>query len=177
MFQPFGTMMWGTLNNFLLVAIPLFVFMGEILVRGGVTERMYNALADWLNPLPGRPAAHQHRRLDDLRLDLRLVGRDGGHHRDRRLPHLPRAELQGELGAGTVASGATLGILIPPSINLIIYGAITNTSIGKLFTAGILPGLMLASMFMLTIILWSSLDHSIAGKRVGLAPWPCAARG
>jgi tripartite ATP-independent transporter DctM subunit len=73
--------------------------------------------------------------------------------------------------AGTVASGATLGILIPPSINLIIYGAITNTSIGKLFTAGILPGLMLAAMFMLTIIVWSTFDHSIAGKRVGLAPW------
>jgi hypothetical protein len=69
-----------------------------------------------------------------------------------------------------VASGATLGILIPPSINLIIYGAITNTSIGNMFTAGIPPGLLLAALFMLTIILWCSLDHSIAGKRVGLAP-------
>ena len=53
MLRPFGTMMWGTLNNFLLVAIPLFVLMGEILVRGGVTERMYRALADWTRPLPG----------------------------------------------------------------------------------------------------------------------------
>ena len=53
MIRPFGTMMWGTLNNFLLVAIPLFVFMGEVLVRGGVTERMYRALSDWTRPLPG----------------------------------------------------------------------------------------------------------------------------
>ena len=53
MFRPFGTMMWGTLNNFLLVAIPLYILMGEILVRGGVTERMYVALADWLKKLPG----------------------------------------------------------------------------------------------------------------------------
>jgi hypothetical protein len=76
-----------------------------------------------------------------------------------------------------VASGATLGILIPPSINLIIYGAITNTSIGNMFTAGIPPGLLLAALFMLTIILWCSLDHSIAGKRVGLAPRAVEAPG
>jgi tripartite ATP-independent transporter DctM subunit len=172
MFQPFGTMMWGTLNNFLLVAIPLFVFMGEILVRGGVTERMYNALADWLNPLPG---GLLHTNIAASTIFASISGSSVATAATIGTVAFPTFRAQNykeSWVAGTVASGATLGILIPPSINLIIYGAITNTSIGKLFTAGILPGLMLASMFMLTIILWSSLDHSIAGKRVGLAPWP-----
>lgn len=71
-----------------------------------------------------------------------------------------------------MASGATLGILIPPSINLIIYGAITDTSIGALFLAGILPGLILAALFIGVIVVWSVLDPRIAGPRGALAPWP-----
>jgi C4-dicarboxylate transporter DctM subunit len=171
MFQPFGTMMWGTLNNFLLVAIPLFVFMGEILVRGGVTERMYNALADWLNPLPG---GLLHTNIAASTIFAAISGSSvatAATIGTVAFPTFRQQNYKESWVAGTVASGATLGILIPPSINLIIYGAITNTSIGKLFTAGILPGLMLAALFMLTIIVWCSFDHSIAGKRVGLAPW------
>lgn len=171
MFQPFGTMMWGTLNNFLLVAIPLFVFMGEILVRGGVTERMYNALADWLNPLPG---GLLHTNIAASTIFAAISGSSvatAATIGTVAFPTFRQQNYKESWVAGTVASGATLGILIPPSINLIIYGAITNTSIGKLFTAGILPGLLLAALFMLTIVIWCSLDHSIAGKRVGLAPW------
>jgi tripartite ATP-independent transporter DctM subunit len=163
--------MWGTLNNFLLVAIPLFVFMGEILVRGGVTQRMYNALADWLNPLPW---GLLHTNIAASTIFASISGSSVATAATIGTVAFPTFRAQNykeSWVAGTVASGATLGILIPPSINLIIYGAITNTSIGKLFTAGILPGLMLAAMFMLTIIVWCSFDHSIAGKRVGLAPW------
>lgn len=172
MFRPFGTMMWGTLNNFLLVAIPLFVFMGEILVRGGVTERMYRALAGWLSPLPG---GLLHTNIAASTVFSSISGSSvatAATIGTVAFPTFRQQNYKESWVAGTVASGATLGILIPPSINLIIYGAITNNSIGMLFTAGILPGLLLSALFMLTIIVWCSFDHSIAGKRGRLAPWP-----
>lgn len=171
MFRPFGTMMWGTLNNFLLVAIPLFVLMGEILVRGGVTERMYLALSGWLKPLPG---GLLHTNIAASTIFAAISGSSVATAATIGTVAFPTFRAQGykeSWVAGTVATGATLGILIPPSINLIIYGAITNTSIGKLFTAGILPGLLLASLFAITIILAALINPSIAGKREAIAPW------
>lgn len=171
MLRPFGTMMWGTLNNFLLVAIPLFVFMGEVLVRGGVTERMYRALSDWLRPLPG---GLLHTNILASTIFAAISGSSvatAATIGTVAFPTFRKQNYSERWVAGTVASGATLGILIPPSINLIIYGAITNTSIGALFTAGILPGLILAAFFMLLIVIWSVIDPSIAGPRGALAPW------
>lgn len=172
MFRPFGTMMWGTLNNFLLVAIPLFVFMGEVLVRGGVTERMYRALADWLRPLPG---GLLHTNIVASTVFAAISGSSVATAATIGTVAFPTFRKQNYSEgwvAGTVASGATLGILIPPSINLIIYGAITNTSIGALFMAGVVPGLILAAMFVTVIAVWSVLNPRIAGPRGRLAPWP-----
>lgn len=171
MFRPFGTMMWGTLNNFLLVAIPLFVLMGEILVRGGVTERMYLALAGWLKPLPG---GLLHTNIAASTVFAAISGSSVATAATIGTVAFPTFRAQGykeSWVAGTVATGATLGILIPPSINLIIYGAITNTSIGQLFTAGILPGILLATLFAMTIIIAAVVNPSIAGKRERIAPW------
>ncbi|EKE68819.1 MULTISPECIES: TRAP transporter large permease [Roseobacteraceae] len=172
MFRPFGTMMWGTLNNFLLVAIPLFVFMGEVLVRGGVTERMYRALSDWLRPLPG---GLLHTNIIASTVFAAISGSSvatAATIGTVAFPTFRKQNYSERWVAGTVASGATLGILIPPSINLIIYGAITNTSIGALFIAGIVPGLILAALFMGVIAVWSILDPRIAGPHGKLAPWP-----
>ncbi|MFC5736525.1 TRAP transporter large permease [Sinirhodobacter huangdaonensis] len=171
MFRPFGTMMWGTLNNFLLVAIPLFVFMGEVLVRGGVTERMYRALSDWLRPLPG---GLLHTNIIASTVFAAISGSSvatAATIGTVAFPTFRKQNYSERWVAGTVASGATLGILIPPSINLIIYGAITNTSIGALFMAGIVPGLILAALFMGITALWSVIDPRIAGPRGKLAPW------
>lgn len=171
MLKPFGTMMWGTLNNFLLVAIPLFVFMGEVLVRGGVTGRMYRALADWLKPLPG---GLLHTNILASTVFASISGSSVATAATIGTVAFPTFREQNyseRWVAGTVASGATLGILIPPSINLIIYGAITNTSIGELFIAGILPGAMLATLFMGIIVVWSVFDPRIAGSRAKMAPW------
>lgn len=171
MIRPFGTMMWGTLNNFLLVAIPLFVFMGEILVRGGVTERMYRALADWTRPLPG---GLLHTNVVASTVFAAISGSSVATAATIGTVAFPTFRKQNYAEswvAGSVASGATLGILIPPSINLIIYGAITNTSIGALFSAGILPGILLALCFMGVIIIASLIDPRIAGKPQRLAPW------
>jgi len=171
MIRPFGTMMWGTLNNFLLVAIPLFVLMGEILVRGGVTERMYVALADWTRPLPG---GLLHTNIAASTVFAAISGSSvatAATIGTVAFPTFRRQNYAEAWVAGSVASGATLGILIPPSINLIIYGAITNTSIGALFTAGILPGLLLAAAFMLLIVVAALLNPDIAGRPEPLAPW------
>jgi tripartite ATP-independent transporter DctM subunit len=165
-------MMWGTLNNFLLVAIPLFVLMGEILVRGGVTERMYRALSDWTRPLPG---GLLHTNIAASTVFASISGSSvatAATIGTVAFPTFRRQNYAEAWVAGSVASGATLGILIPPSINLIIYGAVTNTSIGALFTAGILPGLVLASAFMGVIAIACLMDPTIAGRPEALAPWP-----
>lgn len=172
MIRPFGTMMWGTLNNFLLVAIPLFVLMGEILVRGGVTERMYRALSDWTRPLPG---GLLHTNIVASTVFASISGSSvatAATIGTVAFPTFRRQNYAESWVAGSVASGATLGILIPPSINLIIYGAITNTSIGALFAAGILPGIVLASAFMGVIVLACVIDPKIAGRPEALASWP-----
>jgi tripartite ATP-independent transporter DctM subunit len=146
--------------------------MGEILVRGGVTERMYRALADWTKPLPG---GLLHTNIAASTVFASISGSSvatAATIGTVAFPTFRRQNYSEAWVAGSVASGATLGILIPPSINLIIYGAITNTSIGALFTAGILPGVVLALCFMLMIAVASMLNPSIAGRPEKLAPWP-----
>jgi tripartite ATP-independent transporter DctM subunit len=170
MFQAFGTLMWGTLNNFLLVAIPLYVLMGEILVRGKITQRMYVALDDWLRVLPG---GLLHTNVAASTIFASISGSSVATAATIGTVAFPAFRGKGYAETwvlGSVASGATLGILIPPSINLIIYGALTNTSIGQLFLAGVVPGLMLAASFMGMIVIASVLDPRISGKSERI-PW------
>lgn len=155
MFRPFGTLMWSTLNNFLLVAIPLYVLMGEILVRGGVTARMYTAIDDWLSRLPG---GLLHTNIAASTVFASISGSSvatAATIGTVAFPAFEHKRYSEKWVLGTVASGATLGILIPPSINLIIFGAMTNTSIGQLFLAGVVPGLLLATLFIGTVVLAS----------------------
>ena len=170
MFQAFGTLMWGTLNNFLLVAIPLYVLMGEILVRGKVTERMYVALDDWLRVLPG---GLLHTNIAASTIFASISGSSVATAATIGTVAFPAFRGKGYAEnwvLGSVASGATLGILIPPSINMIIYGAMTNTSIGQLFQAGVVPGLMLAALFMAMIVIASVLNPAIRGSSQPI-PW------
>jgi len=171
MFRPFGTMMWGTLNNFLLVAIPLYVLMGEILVRGGITERMYIALADWLKRLPG---GLLHTNIAASTFFASISGSSvatAATIGTVAFPAFRKQNYSEPWVMGTVASGATLGILIPPSINMIIYGALTDTSIGQLFIAGVLPGVLLALLFMSLIIIASLLNPTITGRPMASDSW------
>ncbi len=170
MFRPFGTIMWSTLNNFLLVAIPLYVLMGEILVRGGVTARMYAAIDDWLRRLPG---GLLHTNIAASAIFASISGSSvatAGTIGTVAFPAFREKRYAERWVLGTVASGATLGILIPPSINLIIYGALTNTSIGQLFLAGVVPGIILGGLLMGTVIIASVLDPTVAERPEPL-PW------
>jgi tripartite ATP-independent transporter DctM subunit len=166
----FGNTMWGALNDFILTCIPLFFLLGEILVRAGVTDRMYRSLAGWLSRLPG---GLLHTNIVSCSIFAAISGSSvatAATIGTVALPALKERKYDEKLVLGSVAAGGTLGILIPPSINMIVYGAITNTSIGKLFIAGIVPGLLLAAMFMLAIILFCAIRPSMAGTKEELAP-------
>lgn len=149
----FGNQMWSIMNDFLLTSIPLFVLLGEILLRSGVTDRMYKTLALWLSPLPG---GLLHTNIGASAVFAAVSGSSvatAATISTVALPEFRKRKYNEKLVLGTIASAATLGILIPPSVNLIIFGALTNTSIGQLFVAGIIPGVCLTLLFMLSIIL------------------------
>ena len=147
-----GDVMWENGIEFLLIAIPLFVLMGEILLRSGIAQRMYGALAQWLSWLPG---GLMHSNVGSCALFAATSGSSvatAATIGTVALPEVDRHRYNERLFVGTLAAGGTLGILIPPSINLIIYGLLTDTSVPQLYLAGFVPGLLLAVLFMLTVI-------------------------
>lgn len=161
-----GEMAWGTNNEFLLVAIPLFILLGEILLRAGFADRMYSAMSLWLSWLPG---GLMHANIGASTLFSATSGSSvatAATVGTVALPQIKRYGYHEPLFLGSIAAGGTLGILIPPSINLVIYGVLTNTSVPKLYLAGIIPGLMMALLFMLTIIVICILKPSWGGKKI-----------
>ena len=146
-----GESAWTTSTDFLLVAIPMFVMLGEILLRAGVADRMYNAMVKWLSWLPG---GLMHSNVGACAVFAATSGSSVATAATIGTVALPLVKQHGyneRLFVGTLAAGGTLGILIPPSINMIIYAVLTDTSIPKLYLAGIVPGLGLALLFMLMI--------------------------
>ncbi len=153
----YGIQLWSIMNDFLLTSIPLFVLLGEVLLRTGVTERMYHTLSHWLSGLPG---GLLHTNIGSSAVFAAVSGSSvatAATISTVALPEFERRNYSERMILGTIASGATLGILIPPSVNMIIYGAMTNTSIGQLFVAGIIPGVALTVLFMLTIVVIATL--------------------
>jgi C4-dicarboxylate transporter DctM subunit len=144
--------LWGVHNDNLLTAVPLFVLMGELLLRSGIADRMFGALAAWLGRLPG---GLLHTGIGCSALFAATSGSSvatAATVGTVALPSLYKRGYRMDMSLGAIAAGGTLGILIPPSVNMIIYGSLTDTSIGKLFIAGILPGLLLTGCFMLFIM-------------------------
>ncbi|WP_108258319.1 TRAP transporter large permease [Mangrovicoccus ximenensis] len=146
-----GTISWSALNDGVLVAVPLFVLMGELLLRSGLAARMYGAMAAWLNWLPG---GLMHANIATSMLFAATSGSSvatAATVGTTAIPEIRRHGYNERLFLGSIAASGTLGILIPPSINLIIYGALTNSSIPQLYLAGFLPGIALAAMFSLAV--------------------------
>jgi len=165
-----GEISWATSNNFLLVAIPFFVLLGEILLRSGMAERMYNALVLWVPWLPG---GLMHTNIVACAMFAATSGSSVATAATIGTVAMGEIKKRGysePLFLGTIAAGGTLGILIPPSINMIVYGVLTETSIPKLYLAGFIPGFVLASLFCLVVLICCLVRPEWGGKPTG-ATW------
>jgi len=146
---------WGSLSSWTLTALPLFVWMGEILFRTRLSEDMFKGLAPWLQRLPGRLL---HTNIIGCTIFAAVSGSSAATCATigkMTLPELQKRGYPDDMTIGTLAGAGTLGLLIPPSIIMIVYGVSADVSITRLFIAGVIPGLMLASLFMGYTIAWS----------------------
>ncbi|MFI5445865.1 TRAP transporter large permease [Polaromonas sp. UC242_47] len=161
-----GELSWSTNNEFLLVAIPLFIMLGEVLLRAGFAERMYSAMSLWLSWLPG---GLMHANIGASTLFSATSGSSvatAATVGTVALPQIKRFGYNEPLFLGSLAAGGTLGILIPPSINLVMYGVLTNSSVPKLYLAGIIPGFAMALLFILTVIIACLIKPSWGGQKI-----------
>jgi len=163
-----ATTVWGASNSWSLAALPLFVWMGEILFRSRLSEDMFSGLSPWLNHLPGRLL---HVNILGSGIFAAVSGSSAATAATigkMSIPELSKRNYPEKMIIGTLAGSATLGLLIPPSIILIVYGVATEQSIARLFIGGVLPGLLLVLLFMGYVVVWSLLHPGAipAGEKV-----------
>ncbi|MEQ6249202.1 TRAP transporter large permease [Sulfitobacter sp. HNIBRBA3233] len=160
-----GNMVWSSSNSATLIAIPFFVLLGEILVRSGVATRTYAALDRWVSWLPGGLV---HANVATATMFSATSGSSVATAATVATVAMPQAEKLGydpKLFSGAIAAGGTLGIMIPPSINLIVYGFLTQSSIPQLFLAGLVPGILLALAFMAVTAILCIIWPHLGGQR------------
>lgn len=159
-----ATTMWGHSHSWALAALPMFILMGEILLRSKLSEDMFSGLSPWLGRLPGKLL---HVNIFGCAIFAAVSGSSAATAATigkMSIPELTKRGYPEQLILGTLAGSATLGLLIPPSIILIVYGVATEQSIARLFVAGVLPGLMLVSMFAMFVIVVALLKPDLFPK-------------
>jgi C4-dicarboxylate transporter DctM subunit len=152
MIDSMGSVIWSVQNENILTAIPLFVLLGEILLRSGLADKMYVSLSAWLGRLPG---GLLHANMSSCALFAATCGSSVATAATIGTVAIPALKERGydmRQALGSLAAGGTLGILIPPSVAMLVYGSITNNSIGQLFIAGVIPGILLTLCFMAYIV-------------------------
>ena len=152
-----ATTVWGASNSWDLTALPMFIWMGEILFRSRLSEDMFAGLSPWMRNLPGRLL---HVNILGCGIFAAVSGSSAATTATigrMSLPELKQRGYDERMAIGTLAGSGTLGLLIPPSIILIVYGAATEQSIARLFMAGVLPGAMLCLLFMGYVAIWALL--------------------
>jgi len=153
-----ATTIWGTASSWTLTALPLFVWMGEILFRTKLSENLFKGLSPWMQKLPGGLI---HVNVVGCALFAAISGSSAATVATvgkMSIPELRKRNYPEKILLGSLAGSGTLGLLIPPSIILIIYGVAVQESIAKLFIAGIIPGIMIALIFMSYVIIWSLIN-------------------
>ena len=159
-----ATTIWGTSSSWTLTALPLFVWMGEILFRTKLSENLFKGLSPWMQKLPGGLI---HVNIVGCALFAAISGSSAATVATvgkMSIPELRKRKYPEKILLGSLAGSGTLGLLIPPSIILIIYGVAVQESIAKLFIAGIIPGIMIALIFMSYVIIWSLINKKIMPK-------------
>jgi C4-dicarboxylate transporter DctM subunit len=154
-----ATSFWSASNSWDLTALPMFIWMGEILFRTKLAEDLFHGLAPWLNRLPGRLL---HTNVVGCAVFAAVSGSSAATCATIgkiTLPELTKRGYDERMAIGTLAGSATLGLLIPPSIILIVYGAATDQSIARLFIAGVIPGILLALLFMGYVGVWALVNR------------------
>ncbi len=152
------TTIWGASSSWTLTALPMFIWMGEILFRTKLSEDMFRGLAPWMTRIPGRLL---HTNVIGCTIFAAVSGSSAATCATigkMSIPELRARKYPEDLVIGTLAGAGTLGLLIPPSLIMIVYGVATDVSISKLFIGGVLPGIMLAALFMGYIIVWALLN-------------------
>jgi C4-dicarboxylate transporter, DctM subunit len=150
---------WASVSSWTLTALPLFVWMGEILFRTKLADDLFKGLAPWTNRLPGRLI---HVNVIGCGIFAAVSGSSAATAAtvgQMSLPELKRRGYPERISIGSLAASGTLGLLIPPSIIMIVYGVSANVSIARLFLAGVLPGLMMMALFMAYIMLWTAFNR------------------
>ena len=149
---------WGSSSSWTLTALPLFIWMGEILFRTRLSDDMFRGLAPWVQALPGRLL---HTNVIGCTIFAAVSGSSAATCATigkMTLPELKRRGYPDDIAIGSLAGAGTLGLLIPPSIIMIVYGVSADVSIAKLFMAGVLPGVMLATLFSGYLVVWALLN-------------------
>ncbi len=161
-----ATTIWGTSSSWTLTALPLFVWMGEILFRTKLSENLFAGLSPWMQKLPGGLI---HVNVVGCALFAAISGSSAATVATvgkMSIPELRKRKYPEKILLGSLAGSGTLGLLIPPSIILIIYGVTVQESIAKLFIAGIIPGIMIALIFMSYVMIWSLVNKKSMPKYV-----------
>lgn len=150
--------MWGSVSGWTLTALPLFIWMGEILFRTKLSGDLFRGLAPWTNRLPGRLV---HVNVIGCGIFAAVSGSSAATAAtvgQMSMPELKSRGYDDKIAIGSLAASGTLGLLIPPSIIMIVYGVSANVSISRLFLAGVFPGLLIMALFMAYIMIWALLN-------------------
>lgn len=161
----YGSQLWSAMEDYILLSIPLYILLGEILVRAGMTDKMYAAIAPWLNRLPG---GLLHTNIGASAIFSAVSGSSvstAATITTVALPSFRKRSYDERLVLGSIAAGASLGNLIPPGIAFIVFASLTNASVGQLYAAAMIPSLMLTALFMLTIVILCLLRPELSGAR------------
>lgn len=171
MAKTIGWISFNMMNSFIMVAVPLFILMGELILRGGFGERLYTGVSTLIHGLPG---GLLHGNIVSCSIFAAISGSSTATAATIGIIAIPALEKRGydrKLTVGSLAAGGTLGILIPPSLQFILYGVLTETSVGQLFIAGVIPGIILSSLFMVYIMVRVLLRPTLQPAALEKASW------